>query len=216
MEKIKLHLGCGQRYFEGYINVDFPSTEHSFQKRSVADKKADIRNLSYPPETVEEIRLHHLFEHFSRPVACALLVAWRMWLKPKGKLLIEVPDFTRTALLALNPFVSFRSKAVAKRHIFGSNEADWAVHLEGWSSGQLKKLLKKMGFKILKVEHNSWKKTYNFKILAEKNNENYSLSQLEDEVKSYLSNFLVDASENDLLDIWMDMYKKQLNKSGIK
>ena len=25
---LRLHLGCGQQYFEGYINIDYPPSEH--------------------------------------------------------------------------------------------------------------------------------------------------------------------------------------------
>jgi predicted SAM-dependent methyltransferase len=65
----KLHLGCGQRHLEGYINIDFPASEHSVQDKSVADIQADITQLSYPASSIDEVRLHHVFEHFPRPVA---------------------------------------------------------------------------------------------------------------------------------------------------
>ena len=90
---MKLHLGCGQRYLDGYTNIDFPSTEHTVQTVSVADEFHNLFELLYKQKTIDEIRLHHVFEHFDRATACAFMVGWNSWLKIGGNLRIEVPDF---------------------------------------------------------------------------------------------------------------------------
>ncbi len=89
---LKLHLGCGEEYLDGYVNIDYPASEHSVM-RVKADRYADIRTLTYPDNSVDEIRMHHMFEHFERGEALQLLLRWRRWLKPGGILLIETPDF---------------------------------------------------------------------------------------------------------------------------
>lgn len=94
---LRLHLGCGQQYLQEYVNVDYPLIEHTVQSYSVADVFGDIAKITFMPKTVDEIRLHHVFEHFDRPTAIALLCAWHMWLKPGGLLYIEVPDFLTSA-----------------------------------------------------------------------------------------------------------------------
>jgi hypothetical protein len=81
---IKLHLGCSQKYLESYTNIDFPLTEHSVQTKSIADEHHDILGLSYPVGSIDEVRLHHVFEHFDRPTACALIASWGTWLKEDG------------------------------------------------------------------------------------------------------------------------------------
>lgn len=215
---MKLHLGCGQRYLEGYINIDFPASKHTIQDKSVADIQTDITQLSYPVSSIDEVRLHHVFEHFPRQIACGLLATWMLWLKSGGILRIEVPDFQRTSLIILNPFTSHRSKAVALRHIFGSHEAPWGVHCEGWTINRLTELLKEMGFEILNTKKNSWKGTHNFEIIARKNETNISKIDLEKKVKQFLSNYTVDSSQSELklLDVWMDDYNHQIDKCWVK
>jgi hypothetical protein len=210
---LKLHLGCGQRYLEGYVNIDFPSSEHSVQENSVADLHADLLGLCYPPESIQEVRLHHVFEHFPRPIACALLAAWHSWLQPGGVLHIEVPDFRRTALAMLNPLVSLHRLAVGERHLFGSHEAGWAVHCEGYSPRLLKAMLESYGFTTRTVRKNAWRGTYNFEIIAAKPLQAGTPADFEDVTRSFLANFLVDDTEQRLLEVWMEMYRGQVERS---
>ena len=93
---VKLHLGCGQNYLEGYVNVDLPS-EGQTVMNAQADVYQDIRTLSYQENSVDEIRNHHLLEHFNRQEAIKLLLQWRRWLKIGGLLYIETPDFETMA-----------------------------------------------------------------------------------------------------------------------
>src|SRR3990170_201886 len=165
---IRLHLGCGAVYLDGYVNIDYPLDHHSVLTHAVADVFADILELSFPPSSVDEIRLHHVFEHFPRAESIALVASWRSWLKPGGLLRIEVPDFVRTAWAVFNPLNSQKTKSVAFRHIFGSQEAPWATHEEGWSAGRLRKLLMTFGYEIVWVRGNSWKGTHNVDVLARK------------------------------------------------
>lgn len=212
---MKLHLGCGQRYFEGYVNIDYPLTEHSVQQESIADVQANLQELKYPINTVDEIRLHHVFEHFSRPDSLAMLTIWNSWLKIDGILIIEVPNFHRSAIEYFNPFRSKSRKAVALRHIFGSQEAHWAVHFEGYSKTLFRDILPKFGYKIEKFEFNNWKGTYNILVKAKKTD----IIKFEDAMisaKLHLSNYLVSNTESEivLLDKWVSDFKNQLIRSS--
>lgn len=215
---MKLHLGCGQRYLDGYVNIDFPLSAHSVQGTSVADLHADILSLRYAPETIEEVRLHHVFEHFSRPVACALLAIWFSWLKPGGVIHLEVPDFQKTARVMLRSFTSFKKRAVAERHLFGSHEAFWAIHCEGYTPGMLKKMVSGYGFRVADIRRNSWLGTYNFELFAEKVSIEIAKKNFEDITAKYLKNYLLDDSESEsrLLNIWMEVYKDQIKKGWIQ
>lgn len=205
----KLHLGCGQRYLDGYINIDFPLSEHSVQLESVADEHHDITELHYQKNSIAEVRLHHVFEHFERPMACALVASWNSWLMENGTLHIEVPDFEKTAKAALSRFKNTNQKKVAIRHLFGSHEAEWAVHAEGYSRWLLGDLLETFGFKIVKILTNSWRGTYNIELIAQKEKD-IAYEQCDDMAAKYLEGFLLDESEKPMLDIWLRLFQEQL------
>jgi SAM-dependent methyltransferase len=141
---IKLHLGCGSKYLEGYINIDYPQSEHSVNTVK-ADIYHDIRTLSYADGSVDEIRSHHLFEHFDRAGAIALLMKWRRWLKPGGKLVIETPDFYSCAT-AYTFALTKKRRMELGRHMLGSQEASWAIHYDFWDEPKFEYVFKKCGF----------------------------------------------------------------------
>ncbi len=210
-------MGCGQRYFNGYINIDYPLTEHSIQQKSVADEFANLFELSYSRGIVDEVRLHHVFEHFTRAQACALLASWNSWLKNGGILHIEVPDFKRTAQAAISPLSSSVKKIVALRHIFGSQEAHWAVHYEGYSKFLIVKIIETFGFRVKKVSYNNWMGTYNIEVVAVKTSE-ITKPKAYKAAEKYLSQFMVSnvESEQRQLKTWLEDFEKQLEKSFAK
>jgi len=147
---MKLHLGCGGTYLEGYVNIDYPTTDKTIMNVK-ADIYQDITTLEYEKNSIDEVRSHHVFEHFNRVDALKLLIKWRGWLKPGGKLVIETPDYFWCSILM--PFVTFKFKMELGRHIFGTQEAHWANHLDFWYKRKFKKVLKKMGFCKFKFKH---------------------------------------------------------------
>jgi len=211
---LRLHLGCGTRYFEGYRNIDFPPDEHGLAFEPVADELANLLDLRYPEGSVDEVRLHHVFEHFTRPVACALVASWHGWLRPGGTLRIEVPDFERTARAALRRRATPHERGVALRHIFGSNEAAWAVHYEGWTPGRLRGLLKAFGFEIAGVERGAYKGTHNIDVTARRTDAPLSAADLAARARAFLALHRVDdsPSELELLEVWMREFERQLER----
>jgi len=205
---MKLHLGCGEKYLKGYLNIDYSRSKHTVQQKAVADKFADILDLKYPPGSISEIRLHHVFEHFSRVVACMLLTRWYGWLKPGGVLRIEVPDFETMAKIITSPFSFSKQKDKAVRHIFGSQEASWATHFTGYTRPSLKNLVELFGFRVTEIRKNSWRGTHNIELFAVRKERIITPKQFEKIAEKYLSCFLIDNSvtEKRLLKIWMEKY----------
>lgn len=208
----KLHLGCGQVYLDGYTNIDYPMENHSVQLKSIADITTNLLELNYPKSTVDEIRLHHVFEHFSRPVAFSLVASWNSWLKIGGILRIETPNYNKMAWISINPFVSRKKRGVALRHIFGSQEAHWANHFDGYSKEIYEEIFNLLGFKLIDIKFNSWKGTHNIEVFAKKIND-LSIDDVLQASNIYLSNYLVDESEGNLLIYWKNLLSEQLTKT---
>ena len=93
--KIKLHLGCGPRYIDGYINIDI-------QPHDTVDIVCDVMKLPYEENSIDLIYSCGMLEHFgvNRNLAFFRHTSWmdvlNYWcklLKPDGQLYISVPDF---------------------------------------------------------------------------------------------------------------------------
>ncbi|HCI05296.1 TPA: hypothetical protein DEX28_00955 [Patescibacteria group bacterium] len=146
---MKLHLGCGENYLDGYTNIDLPGDNQQVMKAR-ADIYQDIRTLSYQESSVDEIRNHHLLEHFTRQESLKLLMQWRRWLKPGGILFVETPDFETAAIRFFRSGIGGKFKIA--RHIFGSHEADWAVHKDWWGEQKFRFILPKLGFESIIIQ----------------------------------------------------------------
>ncbi len=173
--KVKLHLGCGAVYLPEYVNIDFPPNEHTVQSQTKVDKYTDITKLKFDSDSIKEIRLHHVFEHFDRPTALRLLVEWYDWLCDGGTLTIETPDFDRCIKAYLTS--DMEARRIILRHLYGSHEAKWAVHYDGWYQAKFKNHLFALGFNNLKFRFSSWHGTYNIIVQAQKSEPFKSLAE---------------------------------------
>jgi predicted SAM-dependent methyltransferase len=201
--ELRLHLGCGERYLDGYINVDFPPETQSLMDTSRVDLHADLTELAYEPQSVAEVRLHHVFEHFDRPTALRLLLDWYDWLMAGGLLVIETPDFERCARAFFMPWRRKR-RGVLLRHLFGSHEAGWAVHQDGWYEAKFRRHLEALGYERLKFSRKRWSGTHNITVSARKGRVQLDRAAREAAAEQLLRDSLVNASESELrlLGIW--------------
>ena len=129
-----------------------------------------------------------------------------------GQLHIEVPDLGQIARVFLNPFSGEKARAVAERHLFGSHEAVWAAHYEGYDERLLRKLLTSFSFEVDRVKRKSWRGTHNIHIFARKKQDLATYENARDCARRYLGDFLVDDTpgELELLRVWMGAFDAQL------
>lgn len=131
---IKLNLGCGKSYLQGWINVDV-STAYK------VDQCADLRQLPFPDGYADEIMAIHVIEHFYRWEVDDLLREWFRVLKPGGKLILECPDLNK----AIRNILEGQPDQMGMWALYG----DWnhkdplMMHKHGWSAKALSEVLGK-------------------------------------------------------------------------
>ena len=86
---MKLHLGCGTKKLEGWINID-----------SVASLQPDLvhdisQPLPYDDLTVDEVLAEDLLEHFDKYLRFVVFYEWVRVLKIGGRITLQVPDFKK-------------------------------------------------------------------------------------------------------------------------
>jgi len=85
MDPIYLHLGCGDKKFQGFVNIDLDSPG--------ADMHLDLtKPLPWEQGTVTGIYSEHFFEHVAQNQGIRLLHECRRVLKPGGLVRIAMPD----------------------------------------------------------------------------------------------------------------------------
>ena len=141
----KIEIGSGKWPHAGYKTIDIEPTNNP-------DIVGDFRTMNF--SNIEEIRAHHLLEHFSRVESLEVLKQWYSWLKLSGILIIETPDFERICeFFHSDKYWASPEDMIA--HVYGSQEAEWAFHKDGWYKAKFEEVLPKLGFKInlIKQKH---------------------------------------------------------------
>lgn len=84
---MKLHLGCGDKRIDGFINIDLRASNNV----DIVDDVATLQQINN--NSVELIYASHVLEHFGRHEYTKVLKRWCECLKPGGVLRLAVPDF---------------------------------------------------------------------------------------------------------------------------
>lgn len=205
-----LHLGCGENYLEGYINIDLPPSKQTVM-HSKPDLYADLKEIRFPPKSIALIRSHHVFEHFDRPVALAMLIEWYGWLKTNGILIIETPDFEKAARRVLSAQTANDERFATLRHIFGSHEASWAYHLDGWFKSKFIHSLERLGYQEIETLQYTDRMLDNILVKARKRSPMLDVSQQLERADDLLAESLVSAKyEQPLLRVWKSKLRSQI------
>lgn len=132
----KLHLGCGNRYLEGYINIDIRSGAN-------VDIVADIRNLNFEPESVDLIYNCAVLEHFGRHEWFDILKHWTSLLKPNGKMYISTTDFDAL----VERYKNSKSLEELLGFLIGGQKYEYDFHGMVFNFDILFKAMQSLGFK---------------------------------------------------------------------
>jgi predicted SAM-dependent methyltransferase len=144
---MKLHIGCGDRKRDGYVNIDTRET-------AATDMVADAWNLAaFADGTVAEVYSRHMLEHLHPGDARRTVQEWHRVLAGDGVLHLIVPDliFHCRQLLGevQSGFKDQRQHAFAS--IYGWRSASFGgerfdVHLWGYDEPAITELLRGCGF----------------------------------------------------------------------
>jgi hypothetical protein len=86
---MKLHLGCGTKRLEGWINIDAVGA-------CQPDLVHDIMSpLPYGDSTADEILAEDLLEHFDKYARYIVFYEWARVLRIGGKITVQVPNFKK-------------------------------------------------------------------------------------------------------------------------
>jgi hypothetical protein len=156
----KLHLGCGNIYLNGYINIDV-----SFY--SAADIVLNIQNINkyFKKNTIQEILMVHTISYLRLFDARRLLVMCFHILMPEGKLIIEFPDVVKCSKMIIdnNDIQVQEGKENLFRYIEGirgfyafdldqiKNKVRFTPYTFGWSANHMKYELTNLGFRQILI-----------------------------------------------------------------
>ena len=145
---IKLHLGCGSRYIEGFIHIDLIDNYDHINHITSVD------NLTmYPDNSVDLIYCSHVLEHFKRSHVPAVLKEWYRVLKPAGLLRLSVPDFEKL----IEVYLKYEDLKLIIGPLYGRQDHELNIHYTTFDYPSLCVLLQEAGFK--NVRWYNWKET---------------------------------------------------------
>ena len=144
---MKLHLGCGTKHLEGYVNVDV-------RELPGVDVVDEVDSLGkFENNSADLIYACHVLEHFGRLEYMMVLRTWYSVLKVGGMLRVAVPDIEQT--------IAHYNKHHNLKHLrglfWGGQTYSKNYHYMGWDFASLKTDLEEAGFK--NVERYDWRTT---------------------------------------------------------
>lgn len=131
-------------------------------------KNYDVFNIPY--KEVDNIYTSHLLEHISHRKVKDLVSYWYGLLKPKGKLIINVPDLEWACFVFLETLLAEREGRVPSGYynktidygdgyehdflqiFYGSHSTEGEYHKCGFTKESIIKLLEDCGFSVNKLE----------------------------------------------------------------
>jgi len=140
---MKLNLGCGNNIKAGYINAD------RYNNTGNVDLNCDLGNLPFNDGELDEIFISHVFEHISLNDIYAVVEEWKRVLKPRGNLIMKVPNLEHEVKIWLDTPDENKWNEVSR--IFGGQHHEGNTHYCGFNPGSLKAFLEKFNFDVIDI-----------------------------------------------------------------
>ena len=138
---LKLNLGSGKDYKEGYINID--------KFDSSADANWDIEHIPLHDRTVAQVVCSDFLEHLPHNQVLPILKEINRLLKQQGRLIIIVPDLVKLCeRVANNPEDEW-----SLAQLYGHQQHEGQFHKTGFTVKRLSNLLGFAGFDNLTLAY---------------------------------------------------------------
>ena len=165
---MRLNLGCGKHYKEGFVNIDAFDT-------TVADMLMSVEDLAFPSNSVDAIEACQLIEHLGYHHTIFALGEWFRVLKPGGTLLIETPDLEASMRQYLHG--DHDAKKEILTWIYGV-ESPGMEHRLCFPKVLIKNLLKKSGFTAITASYFTTEKYHPVMQISSKKSQDYVTFQI--------------------------------------
>jgi predicted SAM-dependent methyltransferase len=147
---MKLHLGCGKKYIEGFKHVDLQDFNH-------IDYKTSVNDLYFAKDdSVELIYAAHILEHFGRNEYKNILREWFRVLKPNGVLRMSVPSFN--AIIKYYTQKDDNLEVLLGLLVGGQKDGEFDYHNMVFDKKLLVRVLQEIGF--TDVTEYDWRNTH--------------------------------------------------------
>lgn len=144
---VRLHLGCGQEYWPGWVNIDADPGAQS----DLCARFEDLDAVFAPGSVAEAVMIHSL-SYLSLWQAREFFGVLHRLLQPGGTLVIELPDVDKCAASLLERRGDLDAYLEALRGLFAFDLAwvaerrTYAPYAFGWSAWHLQEELRRAGF----------------------------------------------------------------------
>lgn len=144
---MKLNIGSGTNPMPGYFNIDAAALPG-------VQQVADARQIALPDEVADEVISIHLVEHFYRWEVPVVLKEWARLLKPRGKLVVELPDVVKCCSNIVHGREGKHPDQLGLWGIYGDpgTANPLMMHRWGWTFSTLSPLIAAAGFVYI-TEH---------------------------------------------------------------
>ena len=144
---MKLHLGCGSKHIDGFINIDA-------RELPEVDEIDDVKTLvKFDKESIELIYASHILEHITRLEYTNVLSRWYDVLKKDGILRIAVPDIEKV----FEHYSINKDLRALRGFLWGGQSYGFNYHYCGWDFKTLSEDLESVGFKDIRIYN--WRET---------------------------------------------------------
>lgn len=138
---MRVNLGCGDRYVDGWWNVDHEGSPHP------KDETVDLTGeLPWAPNTITYAYAGHILEHLTKSTALSLLVRLRACMAIGGRLLVVGPDVRKAEEMIANGTFDFRWGHTLDSLKYGGDRWPGDTHQWECDAEQVMELLESAGW----------------------------------------------------------------------